>query len=92
MRNVFSELEAVKKAVNRAEELNLPVLNVYHDYNGVGLWADGIWSTSLPYVKEWIEWIREVRKTMTINFFLVPGHYGNKWNEQADELAKQACM
>ncbi len=52
---------------------------IYHDYLGVGKWADDEEGKS-RYDKGLQSYIRECRKTMRINFCVkVKGHSGDKY-------------
>ena len=66
-RNVAGEIMGAKTAIDFCLRQGIEAVSIFHDYEGVGKWADGKWKT----VK-------------------VKAHAGNKYNEMADKLAKEA--
>jgi ribonuclease HI len=85
--NINGELAAAEHAVQMAIENNCKELMIFHDYEGVGKWADHQWNTSKNYVREYIRFIEDARNTLKISFVHVKGHSGNKYNEMADTQA-----
>lgn len=86
-RNIAAELDATKRAITKAYELGASRVDVYHDYEGIGRWADGDWQTKKLVSIEYRRWIQEMRKRITIVFHKVKGHSGIEHNETADGFA-----
>ena len=90
LRNVAGEIKGAELAIEYCKEHGIDSVVIYHDYLGVGKWADDEWKSNLAMTKAYKEYIRECRKTMRINFVKVKGHSGDKYNDIADTLAKAA--
>lgn len=85
--NINGELAAAEHAVQMAMDNNCKELMIFHDYEGVGKWADHQWNTSKNYVREYIRFIENARNVLKISFIHVKGHSGDKYNEMADTQA-----
>lgn len=88
IRNVAGELEATIEAVQWAEQQDVDVITIHHDYIGISEWATGKWKTNNPitqsyaaFIRSYLEWVR---------FHKVAGHTGVEGNELADKLAGEA--
>lgn len=90
MRNVAGELHGAMKAIAFALETGAASLEIYYDYAGIGAWADGEWKANKPGTIAYKKYVAEARKTLPIRFCKVQGHSGDKWNERADGLAREA--
>ena len=77
-------------AAAAAKENGIDDIEIYHDYEGVGKWADGLWKANNPLTQGYKQFIADARRVMSIRFIKVKAHAGNKYNEMADKLAKQA--
>ncbi|WP_207651546.1 ribonuclease HII [Mogibacterium pumilum] len=88
LRNVAGEIKGAELAINYCKEHGIDSVVIYHDYLGVGKWADDEWKANLDMTRAYKEYIRENRKSMKISFVKVKGHSGDKYNELADALAK----
>lgn len=87
-RNVGAELEAVMYGLQEAVKLGATNIELYHDYEGVGCWADGRWKAVKHASSQYASWIKQLRSNgIEVNFHKVTGHSGNKFNEKADQLA-----
>ena len=86
---VAGEIKAVKEAVNWCLENSINDITIYHDYNGLEMWAKGIWKTKKPVSKSYSEFMRIV--SIKINWVKIESHTGVKWNEYDDKLAKNAA-
>ena len=86
--NINGEIAGALMGIEKAMSLGYTDIKVFHDYEGIGMWADGLWKTKKPYTCAYADKIREYREAVSISFKHVKGHAGNKWNEVADELAK----
>ena len=90
LRNVAGEIKGAELAIEYCKKQGIDSVVIYHDYLGVGKWADDEWKANLDMTKAYKSFIRECRKTMRINFVKVKGHSGDKYNDMADALAKAA--
>lgn len=92
MRNVAGELKGTMFAVNYVVK-NMPNINkvkVFYDYFGIEKWATGEWKTNLEYTKKYKEFMQKIMQKIEVSFVKVEAHTGNKYNEEADKLAKSA--
>lgn len=92
-RNVEGEVNAAKYAI-RQLQMNpyYKSATIYHDYQGIGLWADKTWKTNTAYSNAYARLVDHARKSgLDINFVHVDGHTGVDGNEYVDKLAKVAC-
>lgn len=90
MRNVAGEIMGATEAINYCLHHKIPELEIYHDYEGVARWADGSWKANKEGTKAYARACKEAAKSLKIRFVKVKGHSGDKYNDQADLLAKKA--
>ena len=93
MRNVAGEVMAAEHAMLFA--LHTPGVKrliIYYDYVGVEAWCTGKWKTNKKGTIRYQRFYDEkVKPNLQVTFVKVKGHSGDKWNDLADELAKQAA-
>lgn len=89
-RNIAGEIMGSKLAIDHCMANGLKSVEIYHDYEGIGAWADGRWKANNPLTKGYRDYVADARKSMDIRFVKVKAHAGNKYNELADRLAKKA--
>ena len=89
-RNVSGELLAAIKAFEYASKNGYNELVIFHDYEGVGGWADSKWKAKNELTKSYVSIVQKYRKNIDIKFEKVKGHSGDKWNDYADKLADSA--
>ena len=65
-------------------------LYIYHDYEGIAKWCQGLWKANKEGTKAYKEYYDSIREKLQIVFVKVAAHTGDKYNEMADRLAKQA--
>jgi ribonuclease HI len=85
---VAGEIKAVTESVKWCIENSIKDVTIYHDYNGLEMWAKGIWKTKKQVSKNYSEFMRIAN--IRINWVKIESHTGVKWNEYADKLAKNA--
>ena len=79
-----------KTAIDFCLTHGIDAVTIYHDYEGIGKWADGLWKANNPLTQKYSQYVAKARKRMDISFVKVKAHAGNKYNEIADRLAKDA--
>ena len=89
-RNVAGEIMGSKIAIDWCRANGVRIIEIYHDYEGIGAWADKRWKANNPLTQGYRDFVEEARKSMDIKFVKVKAHAGNKYNELADKLAKKA--
>ena len=91
-RNVEGEVAAASAALSALSTSRYDSVTVYHDYQGIGSWADRDWKANKGYTKAYADKVAAFRDAgMNVTFKHVDGHTGNEGNEYVDKLAKVAC-
>lgn len=89
-RNVAGEIMGSKLAIDWCLANGIKEVEIYHDYEGIGAWADRRWKANNPLTQGYRDYVAEARKKIDIKFVKVKGHSGNKYNDIADRLAREA--
>lgn len=89
-RNVAGEIMGSKLAIDHCMVNGIKSVEIYHDYEGIGAWADRRWKANNDLTQGYRDFVAEARKSIDIKFVKVKAHAGNKYNELADKLAKKA--
>lgn len=91
--NIVGELEAVKLAIIKAQQLKKNSVAIYYDLKNISLWATGEWRAKNRYTQEYVRFIEEASKTLNICFIKVKGHSDESiYNDLADKAAKKAVI
>ena len=88
MRNVAGEIKASMLAMKKASEKGVDTLYIYYDYAGIEKWCTGEWKRNKEATKKYKEYCDIVKEKLNLKFIKVKAHSGNKYNEEADKLAK----
>jgi ribonuclease HI len=87
MNQVGGELVGVLMAVEWCSNNQIDSVSLHYDYKGIYQWANGDWKANKPgtllYQQEAQKW------NIKIDWQKVESHSGNRWNDQADRLAKK---
>lgn len=89
-RNIAGELFASVKATKFAIDNKMTKITIYHDYSGIRHWALGEWKCKNKLSKDYRAFFEKASKHIEYEFVKVEGHTGDKFNEEADVLAKKA--
>lgn len=90
MRNVAGEIKGAEAAMRYAVEQGFGKLYIYHDYEGIAKWCQGAWKTNKEGTKAYKAYFDSIRDKLQVVFVKVAAHTGDKYNEMADKLAKEA--
>ena len=90
-RNVAGEILAAKMAMQIAQGRGANSLTLFYDYAGIRHWALGEWKANLPLTRDYQAFAQKIANDLSLSFQKVQAHTGEKWNEEADRLAKKAC-
>ena len=90
MRNVSGELKGAMEAMKIAIEDKKEILYLHYDYMGIEKWALGEWKANKEGTKKYKEFYKAVKDILDVKFIKVRAHSGIKYNEEADQLAKDA--
>lgn len=91
MRNVAGEIKGSMLAMEWCIENGFKNLHIFYDYAGIEKWCTGEWKTNKTGTIEYKKFYDEVSKRLNIGFHKVKGHSGDKYNDMADRLAKDAA-
>lgn len=89
MHNVAGEIIAAMKAMRVAVERGIKKLTIYHDYAGIAKWCTGEWKPNRPGTAAYKSFCQDISKELELRFVKVAAHSGDKYNDEADMLAKQ---
>ncbi len=90
MRNVAGEIQGSMKAMEFAVENKISYITIYHDYLGISKWCSGEWKANKKGTIDYKKFYEQCKKKVNITFKKVDAHTGDKYNELADSLAKEA--
>ena len=91
-RNVEGEVKAAYETLKYLRVKQYKNIVIYHDYEGIGNWADQKWSANKSYTQAYVKFVQELRKQgYRIMYKHVYGHTNVKENEYVDKIAKIAC-
>ncbi|MGF3076880.1 viroplasmin family protein [Facklamia sp. P12955] len=90
MNNVAGEIKGSERAIQHCLDNQINSLTIYHDYEGIAKWCTGEWQAKKNGTKEYKAFYDKAAKTVEIYFVKVKGHSGDKYNELADSLAREA--
>jgi ribonuclease HI len=89
-RQVAGELRAVEEGLRWCRQHQVTDVEIFYDYYGVEKWATGAWKTNQPLTRSYALAVRE--SGVRTRWRKVAAHTGNRWNERADQLAKQGAL
>lgn len=92
LRNVSGEVMGSMRAVEYAIENNYKEVTIVFDYQGVESWALGTWKRNNRITASYNEFMQDKMKEIKIRFKKVKSHSGDKYNDLADKLAKDALI
>ena len=90
MRNVAGEIKGAEAAMEYAYKNGMKSLTIYHDYEGIAKWPLKLWAANKEGTKAYQEYYNNIKEYVDIKFVKVKGHSGDKYNDLADKLAKEA--
>ncbi|WP_026834974.1 viroplasmin family protein [Eubacterium xylanophilum] len=90
MRNVAGEIMGAKLAMEMAIEQGIGSLEIYYDYKGIEEWCLGRWKTNKAGTIAYKSYYDSIKDKLDVKFKKVKGHSGDKYNDLADKLAKEA--
>ena len=90
MRNVAGEIKGAEAAMQYAFDHGMKELVIYHDYEGISRWPLREWKANKEGTIAYQAFYDKISKNVNIKFVKVKGHSGDKYNDEADRLAKEA--
>ncbi|MDE7479177.1 MAG: ribonuclease H family protein [Lachnospiraceae bacterium] len=92
LRNVTGEMLGAMYAVKWCEVNGYAAVKICYDYMGIEMWATGGWKTNNNLTQKYAAFMRESSARIRISFQKIAAHTGDKYNEEADKLAKKALV
>ena len=90
LRNVTGEMLGAMFAVKWCEVNGYPAVKLCYDYMGIDKWATGGWRANKSLTQKYAAFMQESGRRLQITFQKIAAHTGDKYNEEADQLAKAA--
>lgn len=89
-RNVAGEVRGASFIINYAIKKKLKTLDLFYDYQGIESWYTGEWKANNTLTQRYQEFAKSNKDIIKVNFHKVKSHTGVKYNEEVDQLAKEA--
>lgn len=90
MRNVAGEIKGSECAMTFCLENSISACKIYYDYEGVSRWCLGEWKTNKDGTRAYKAFYDSIKENLSVEFIKVKAHSGDKYNDLADRLAKDA--
>lgn len=90
MHNVAGEIKGSEAAMQYCLDHGIKSITIYHDYEGIAKWCNGEWAAKKPGTIAYAKFFQKAREQVQIRFVKVKGHSGDRYNDMADKLAKEA--
>ena len=93
-RNVAGEMRAAMAAMRFAINNCMTSLVIHYDYLGIEKWVTGEWKRNNDYTKGYHEFMNKMMNDHDISVYFrkVKAHSNDKYNDRADELAKEGAQ
>ena len=85
-RQVGGEITAVIEALKWCRDAGINEISIYYDFENLKKWVTGEFSANTPMSRAYRDYV--LNSGIRIHWNKVAGHTGVRWNERADELAK----
>lgn len=92
LRNVTGEMLGAMYAVKWCDINGYSAVQICYDYMGIEMWATGGWKTNNSLTQKYAAFMKESSARIRISFRKIAAHTGDKYNEEADKLAKAALV
>jgi ribonuclease HI len=86
-RQVAGELMATMEVIDWCTTNDVSHVHIYYDYKGIKEWAIGTWKAKSPVAQDYVNFLED--HSVAVTWHKVKSHSGVKWNDVADELARQ---
>lgn len=92
LRNVTGEMLGAMYAVKWCHKYGYSAIEICYDYMGIEMWATGGWKAKNELTQKYASFMREHGRKLSISFCKIAAHTGDKYNEEADQLAKTGLV
>ena len=89
MNNVAGDIKGAEAAMQFCLDNNITSITIYHDYEGIEKWCNGEWKAKKEGTIQYVNFYNKVSSKVKVQFIKVKSHSGNKYNDIADNLAKE---
>ncbi|MDE7310909.1 MAG: ribonuclease H family protein [Eubacterium sp.] len=90
LRNVSGEMQGAMFAVKWAISHGYEAVDIRYDYAGIEQWATHGWQAKNELTKQYAEYMERCGSRIRMTFTKIAAHTGDRYNEEADQLAKKA--
>lgn len=90
LRNVAGEMKGAMEALAYCVREGIGEVTLCYDYTGVAMWALKKWQRKNEFTEKYSQFMENYMKKVKVTFLKIKGHSGDKWNDEADGLAKEA--
>lgn len=90
LRNVTGEMLGAMFAVKWCAVNGYRAVELCYDYMGIEMWAVGGWQAKNRLTQQYAQFMQEYGRKLHITFRKIAAHTGDRYNEEADQLAKAA--
>lgn len=90
MRNVAGEIKGAEFVMKYCVAQGISEIDLYFDYNGIEKWCTGEWKANKEGTVHYRNFYLSIKDKLKVNFKKVKGHSGDRLNDRADRLAKDA--
>lgn len=87
-RNIAGELAGAIFAITWTVDHGYKSIIIRHDYEGLSKWFSGEWKADSFVAIKYIEFLHKYKELINISFEKIAAHTNDKYNEEADRLAK----
>lgn len=91
-RNVIGEIKGAMFAMDYGVKHGYKKLILHYDYKGIEYWALGTWKRNKEATINYHNFYNSIKDKIEVEFVKVKAHSGDKYNELADKLAKEAVL
>lgn len=92
LRNVTGEMLGAMYAVKWCDKYGYSAIEICYDYMGIEMWATGGWKAKNELTQKYASFMREYGRKLNISFRKIAAHTGDRYNEEADQLAKTGLV
>ena len=83
------EMLGAMHAVKWSIEHGYSAIKLCYDYMGIEMWATGGWAAKNELTQKYAAYMKRAKERIDITFQKIAAHTGDKYNEEADQLAKK---
>lgn len=90
LRNVSGEMLGAMHAVRWAIRNGFRAIDIRYDYMGIEQWATRGWRAKNELTQKYADYMQKNGERIAITFTKIAAHTGDRYNEEADRLARAA--